>query len=194
MNTQDIKKENGIDGGSNEPNKHSLLSMQRATSQALLTFLAKRLGYNIEDIKQKNRKRELVLERQRFYYLCKINNICSLSVSASYFNQNHATALHGYKTICDLMETEKLMFSQMQVLDKLVKEVVLNLKLFTWVENDKTKVDEMFYKGKLVGYYDRNTNMYKIICQPFYIVPSMLPSENRIFIENEFLKFLDCII
>ena len=54
MNTQDIKKENGIDGGSNEPNKHSLLSMQRATLQALLKFLAKRLGYNIEDIKQKN--------------------------------------------------------------------------------------------------------------------------------------------
>ena len=52
MNTQDIEKENGIDGGSNEPNKHSLLSMQRATSQALLTFLAKRLGCNIEDIKQ----------------------------------------------------------------------------------------------------------------------------------------------
>ena len=194
MKQQDIKEEICVDGGSNGVNKHSLLSMQKATSKALLMFLAKRCDYKIEDIKQKNRKRELVLERHKFYYLCKINNICSLSLSASYFGQDHASALHGYKTICNLMETDRIMFSQMRVLDRLVKEFVLNLKLFTWVENDKTKVDEMFYKGKLVGYYDRNTNMYKIVCQPFYIVPSMLPSDYRTFIENEFLKFLDCII
>lgn len=195
MSTAEIKQENE---GNNISNYALGMRIKKAKqeelSKALLLFLSKKSGKLLGEIQQRKRKREIVLERQKFYYLCKINNICSLSVSASYFNQNHASALHGYKTICNLMETDKLMFSQMRVLDRLVKEFVLNLKLFTWVENDKTKVDEMFYKGKLVGYYDRNTNMYKIVCQPFYIVPSMLPSDYRTFIENEFLKFLDCII
>ena len=194
MKQQDIKKENCTDGGDNEFNRHSLLSVQKATSQALLAYLSKQCGYKIEDLKKKTRKREIVFERQRFFYLCKTNNVCSLALSASYFGQDHATALHGYKTICNLMETDKIVFSQMRVLDRLVKEFVLNLKLFTWIENDKNNVDEMFYKSKLVGYHDKTTNQYKIVCQPFYNVPHILEKDIRAFVEIEFLKFLDCII
>jgi hypothetical protein len=178
----------------NADNRQSLLAMQRTTSKALLMFLETKSKYKIKDLEKKTRKREIVFERQKFYYLCKINNICSLQLSGEYFNQDHSTAIHGHKTVSNLMETNKQVFAEMKTLDRLVKEFILEVKLFTWIEDDKTKIDEMFYKGKRVGYYDRNTNQYKIVCQQFYPVPHILEKDIRAFIETEFLKFLDCII
>lgn len=187
QNNKDIKEKN------NDCKKKTLIQQQEV-SKALLSFLAERSNKRVPEIQKKIRKREIVFERQKFYYLCKVNKICSLQLASSYFGQKHANAIHGYKTICNLMETNKAISLQMKTLDRLVKEFVLNLRLFTWIENSKTKLDEMFYKGELVGFYDKNSNQYKIICNSFSDMPNLLEKDKKVFIENEFLRFLDKII
>lgn len=59
-------------------------------------------------IRSKTRKREFVLSRQLvMYFLKKVNPEFTLATIGWYYKKDHATVMHAFKTIDNLIETDK---------------------------------------------------------------------------------------
>lgn len=66
------------------------------------------VGVPIEEINTKTRKREIVQARQLSMYFAKIYTKASLAnIGLHCGNKDHATVLHAYKTVNNLIETDK---------------------------------------------------------------------------------------
>lgn len=62
----------------------------------------------VDILQQKTRKREIVQPRQIAMYFSKsLTNLSLSSIGSQLGNKNHATVLHSYKTVQDLIETNK---------------------------------------------------------------------------------------
>jgi len=72
-------------------------------------MLCNYFGYEPDSVRQKTRKREIVVMRQIFYYFAKqhMNRRISLSEMGGYLKQDHTTVLHAHKTIQNLIDTDK---------------------------------------------------------------------------------------
>ncbi len=78
----------------------------------------------IEMIKSKTRKREIVQARQISMYFAKQLTKSSLaSIGASCGGKDHATVLHAFKTVNNLMETDKRFRG---FIDEIEKKIVIN--------------------------------------------------------------------
>lgn len=92
-------------------------------------------AYNREELSTKSRDRELVLVRHVVFYYLLQNKLCSLNAAGAIFCRNHATALHGQKTICDLISTNDK--KTILIISSLIK--VAN----EYIENRNSSVPEM---------------------------------------------------
>lgn len=74
--------------------------------------------YNVsfDDINIKLRKRELVLVRQVIMYMLKSFTNMTLHDIGGVFTKDHATVLHGIRTINNLIETDRVILEKMAVL------------------------------------------------------------------------------
>jgi chromosomal replication initiator protein len=74
-----------------------------------------------ETVLSQTRKREIVQVRQIIMYLCKNNTTKSLSmIGAEMGNRDHTTVLYAWKTIRNLIETDKAVKSCVNDLEKLI--------------------------------------------------------------------------
>ena len=62
-----------------------------------------------DNIKRRNRKREIVVARQTSMYLIKKNTSMSLVSIGGIFGKDHTTVIHSIKTINDLLDTDPQM-------------------------------------------------------------------------------------
>jgi hypothetical protein len=62
-------------------------------------------GVTAKQMKSKERKQEIVYARYLVYYFCLIDNLMIKYRMATLFRQDHATILHGIKTIRSFIET-----------------------------------------------------------------------------------------
>ena len=76
----------------------------------------------VESLKSKSRKREIVQARQIAMYFSKNLTKASLAtIGAHIGGKDHATVLHAYKTVLNLMETDKHFRSQIEEIEKRLK-------------------------------------------------------------------------
>jgi chromosomal replication initiator protein len=76
-----------------------------------------------ENLMSKTRKREIVQARQIAMYFSRCLTKSSLSsIGAQIGGKDHATVLHSYNTVCDLLETDKRFKQHMQAIEKQLKE------------------------------------------------------------------------
>ena len=78
-----------------------------------------------ENLASKTRKREIVQARQIAMYLSRSMTKASLSsIGAQIGGKDHATVLHSYNTVCDLIETDKHFRQHVQSIEKKLKSTL----------------------------------------------------------------------
>jgi chromosomal replication initiator protein len=82
-------------------------------------------GLTPEGLVSKVRKREIVQARQIAMYLSRILTKSSLSsIGAQIGGKDHATVLHSYKTVCDLMSTDRHFKQHVLTIEKTLKSTM----------------------------------------------------------------------
>lgn len=79
-------------------------------AERIMIGVGKRFGLTQEQLISKSRKREIVTARQMGFYIIKNRydgRISLSSIGSLYGGRDHATVLHGIKTVNDLIETSK---------------------------------------------------------------------------------------
>ena len=78
-----------------------------------------------ENLLSKTRKREIVQARQIAMYLSRSMTKASLSsIGSQIGGKDHATVLHSYNTVCDLLDTDKHFKQHVQAIEKKLKSIV----------------------------------------------------------------------
>ncbi len=78
-----------------------------------------------ENLLSKTRKREIVQARQIAMYLSRSLTKSSLSsIGAQIGGKDHATVLHSYNTVCDLIDTDKHFKQHVQAIEKKLKSTL----------------------------------------------------------------------
>lgn len=73
-------------------------------------------------LSSKTRKREIVQARQIAMYFCKnLTNSSLATIGSTIGGKDHSTVLHAYRTISNLMETDKMFKLQMDDIEKKIK-------------------------------------------------------------------------
>jgi chromosomal replication initiator protein len=76
----------------------------------------------VDEINSKTRKREIVQARQLAMYFSKKHTKCSLAnIGMQCGNKDHATVLHAYRTVTDLLDTDKQFKIWVEEIDKKLK-------------------------------------------------------------------------
>lgn len=89
------------------------------TIEEIISAVCKWFGMEIETIHSKSRKREVVQARQISMFLAKKHTDASSSrIGQKIGDKDHATVLHAYKTIKDLMEVDKQLKKDVEELEK----------------------------------------------------------------------------
>jgi chromosomal replication initiator protein len=79
----------------------------------------------LENMLSKGKKREIVQARQIAMYLSRSLTKSSLStIGAQIGGKDHATVLHSYKTVCNLMDTDKHFKQHVQAIEKKLKSTL----------------------------------------------------------------------
>lgn len=71
----------------------------------LLRAISIALNINVEDIKRKNRRKDIVEARQLFYYFARSKFDVTLKTIADYLGQDHTTIVHGLTALQDKIDT-----------------------------------------------------------------------------------------
>lgn len=117
-------------------------------------------GSTYDDLRAKNRVRVIVQQRYFIYFFCKGLTKNSLKTMAKRYGQDHATAIHGIKTIKNLLgydkqiildheEMEKkISISPDKTYKKLIDELIpdINNEIFLLIKK-KVPIDEMVLVG-----------------------------------------------
>lgn len=84
--------------------------------------VCKSFGVDVESLKSKSRKRELVQARQIAMFLSKNLTSTSLAtIGAKIGNRDHSTVLHSCKAVADLMETNREFKLKLQMIESQLK-------------------------------------------------------------------------
>ena len=82
---------------------------QHSILDSTFSFVCVKSGLSEQLVSSKTRKGEVVRVRQVFYYLIRkyFKNTMSLTLTGSFFKQDHATVLHAVRVVSNLNETDK---------------------------------------------------------------------------------------
>jgi chromosomal replication initiator protein len=88
----------------------------------IMKFVSEYFGVTIEQMKDKTRKREIVVARQVSMYFAKeYTNMSLKSIGSNFGNRDHSTVIHAIQSVNDLMDTDKKFNATMQDLMKKIK-------------------------------------------------------------------------
>lgn len=62
--------------------------------------------YSIEQLRSANRNRNVVLTRQAVFFVLTSKKMCTLELAGKLFGRDHATVLHGKRTISSILLTK----------------------------------------------------------------------------------------
>lgn len=85
-------------------------------------FVAENFNVSVDAMKDKTRKREIVVARQVAMYFAKnYTNLSLKSIGYHFGNRDHSTVIHALTSVNDLMDTDRKFNAQMQELIKKLK-------------------------------------------------------------------------
>lgn len=112
----------------------------------IFTFVCNYYNVSEEEVRDKSRLRSLVMIRQRFYWLTRKHfyNEISLTLLGSFLRQDHATVVHGCKTVESLCESDKLYKRDLDELDYVfcrdVKKRISKVRVQELPKNEYQKI------------------------------------------------------
>lgn len=81
---------------------------KEVTMETILEAVIERYKVSLEDLKSKNRQKEIVLPRQVAMYLAKqLTDLPLKSIGYHFGGRDHSTVIHAVQTVHDLLETDK---------------------------------------------------------------------------------------
>ena len=88
----------------------------------IMKFVSEYFTVTIEQMKDKTRKREIVVARQVSMFFAKeYTNMSLKSIGSNFGNRDHSTVIHAIQSVNDLMDTDKKFNATMQDLMKKIK-------------------------------------------------------------------------
>lgn len=96
------------------------------TVENIQKLVAEYFGIQVEDLRKKSRKREVVVARQLSMYFAKEFTSESLKNIGEYFDKDHSTVLYSHKAVRDMIDTDA---GFKDTVDKLKRQVELNLSI-----------------------------------------------------------------
>lgn len=114
-------------------------------------------GINRSDMFKKTRKRDIIFARQLVQYFCKVFNISSLAIiGRNTGGKDHATVLHSYKTINNLIDTDKYIaekvkkyHSQLLFTEEYIKKKNSLMEITDKFKSDLNMIETRFIELKL---------------------------------------------
>lgn len=101
----------------------------------MAVIVADELGLDAMEMFSMNRKRSLVYGRQIFHYMCKryLNETLEFigkfsKVMGRPKEHDHATVLHGYRAVKDLISVDKVYLRKVEAIENRIQEEVINAK------------------------------------------------------------------
>ncbi len=99
------------------------LNRKEVTIEHIIDVVCSHLNIDPVRFNSTERKREIAQARQIAMYLAKQHTKAPLTaIGAAIGGRNHATVLHSFKAVSNLLETDKLFRRQVEEIEKLVKE------------------------------------------------------------------------
>lgn len=121
--------------------------------QTIESVVCRSLNVSCEAIHSKRQQRCLVFPRQAIMYYARLLTKMSWSEIACYFGKDHATAIHAYKAIHNIIETDKNLRLKFLEIDKelglgnVINERILAMSFCEGLESEikkfEKKVDEL---------------------------------------------------
>jgi hypothetical protein len=82
-------------------------------------------GFTPDQVKEENRKQEVVFARQLIMYFCRMFNVGSLAAVGELMgNKDHATVGHAVKTIKTYLEVSKAKKAKIEYYEMLIRKVI----------------------------------------------------------------------
>lgn len=89
--------------------------------EQILEVVLQATGVSKDQFFSRNRKREIVMARQVFFYLCRRYFDTPYVVLGKFIGQDHATVMHGVEVVKDMLTTE---FEPMVAVVKYCQELI----------------------------------------------------------------------
>jgi len=92
------------------------------TSTLILTCVAEKYGYTVDELKARNRHRPLVLARQIGMYLFReLTDLSYPQIAREFGGRDHTTVIHAFEKISALMMQREMIFEDVQALITTIK-------------------------------------------------------------------------
>lgn len=94
-------------------------TLSEVTVESIISLVCTTMGVSHEDITSSRRTRDLASARQVAMYLCKERTKATFStIGSALGGRTHATVMHACKTIPNLIETDKILRSQIEEIER----------------------------------------------------------------------------
>jgi hypothetical protein len=110
-------------------------------TKALVAIVGNYYGYNIEDLKKRNRLRERVFARQMMFYFLKNKTQLTESSIAELFDLDRTTIHYGIKVIRNLSNNDKKTKNDIAFLDEDIDKRIGNNREINRNNNPKNHID-----------------------------------------------------
>jgi len=95
---------------------------RQITPQVILEATAEKYGFDVEDLKAKDRRRPLVTARQIGMYLFReLTDLSYPQIAKEFGGRDHTTIIHAYDKISSLMKERQAIYDDVQSLIKTIK-------------------------------------------------------------------------
>jgi len=149
-----------------ESRKNYLKTKDMTQLQELFNHICNVEGITPSEALKKTRKREIVQVRQKYFKIAQKNNLGSSAKIGKVTGQDHATVIHGIKTVNNLIDVDKQFRESYKRLEISCCELFDFTKSFEWKESgnkDGSLLIECFYHGLRIGAIDRLGENYYIV-------------------------------
>jgi chromosomal replication initiation ATPase DnaA len=83
----------------------------------VLKYISSYFNKDVDDVKKRTRLAEIIIVRQTYHYFCKKHKLGSLYTIGAKTGHDHATVINSYKTICNLIDTDKKFASKINEIE-----------------------------------------------------------------------------
>lgn len=94
----------------------------KITPERIIKVVCDHLDVDADGLKGKCRVKDLVYARHIIFYFLRKHTSVTLKIAGELFNRDHTTVVHGLKYLQDLIDTEPLVRSEIELMETALKE------------------------------------------------------------------------
>lgn len=94
------------------------------TPEKIITTVCDYFVLSVDVVKSKSRAKEHVYARHVIFYFLRKHTNMTLKSSGALFNRDHTTVIHGLDNLRDIMDTEPVVRSEVELLETTIKNAI----------------------------------------------------------------------